>query len=191
MFFKKYILTTLRLMLSKWWLSLIKIFALTSGILSFLLVWLFYVDHQYFFDDRRLFLKSCSLENALILGFILIVTSVIYFLVMKSQIQLRHKELFFRKFFGESQSGVIGILLIETTIFILIAFVFSLVLIDQVAPVFNVITAKSIDLQEGYKAISFFMIFCFLSVLGFVVGILPSFWYARNRAVDILKKLSQ
>ena len=190
MFFKKYILTTLRLMLSRWWLSLIKIFALTSGILSFLLVWLFYVDQHYFYNDSSQFLKSCSAENALILGFILLVTSIIYFLIMKSQIQLRHKELFLKKFFGESIPGIISILLIETSIFILIAFVLSLVFIDQVAPAFNVITAKSINLQQGFGVISFVMIFCFLSVLGFIVGILPSFWYARNRAVDILKKLT-
>ena len=190
MFFKKYILTTLRLMISRWWLSLIKIFALTSGILSFLLVWLFYIDQHYFFEKNTQFLKSCSVENAFILGFILLVTSIIYFLIMKSQIQLRHKELFFRKFFGESQTGITGILLIETSIFILIAFVLSLVFIDQVAPVFNVITEKSINLQQGYGVINFIMIFCFLSVLGFIVGILPSLWYARNNAVDILKKLT-
>jgi len=176
-------------MLSKWWMSLIKIFSLTSGILSFLLVWLFYIDHQYFFGDQSFILKTCTTENTFILGFILLVTSVIYFLVMKSQIQIRHKELFFRKFYGEKQRGIIGLLLIETSIFIFIAFVLSLVLIDQVAPIFNLITEKSINLQRNEGALSAFLIFCFLSVLGFVVGILPSFWYARNSAVEILKKL--
>ena len=178
-------------MWAKWWLSLVKIFSLTSGIISFLLVWLFYVDHQYFFNIQGQFIKGYSYENALILGFILLVTIIIYFLVMKSQIQLRHKELFFRKFYGESSIGVIGILLIETSIFILIAFVISLVLIDQVAPVFNIITEKSINLQQKVAVIDVIMIFCFLSTIGFIVGILPSIWYARNRAVDILKKLHQ
>lgn len=191
MFLEKYILTTIRLMWAKWWLSLVKIFSLTSGIISFLLVWLFYADHNYSFNSQRQFIKECSYENALILGFILLVTTIIYFLVMKSQIQLRHKELFFRKFYGESSFGVIGILLIETSIFIVIAFIISLVLIDQVAPVFNIITHKSINLQQKVAVIDVIMIFCFLSTIGFIVGILPSIWYAKNRAVDILKKLHQ
>lgn len=189
MLFKKYILTTLRLMLSKWWVSLIKVFSLTSGILSFLLVWLFYIDHHLFLGGYNDFWRACSIETAVILSIILIVTSVIYFLVMKSQMQLRHKELFFRKFYGEAKKGVIGILLIETSIFILISFLLSLVLIDQVAPVFNLITEKNVDLRQQIDFANFVSIFIFLSLLGFVIGILPSIWYARKRAVDILKKL--
>lgn len=176
-------------MLSKWWVSLIKVFSLTTGIMSFLLVWLFYIDHNFLLNESKSFYETCSSENILILGFILLLTSIIYFLIMRSQVQLRHKELFFRKFYGESQQGIIIILLIETSVFILIAFVFSLVLIDQVAPVFNLITEKSINLQENNSLFNLVLIFIFLSVLGFMVGILPSLWYAKNRAVDILKKL--
>ena len=190
MVFKKYILTTLRLMIAKWWLSLMKIFSLTTGITSFLLVWIFYLDQQYFFGEHSQILKSCSLQNTLLLTFILIVTMVIYFFVMKSQISFRHKELFFRKLYGESHSGVIAMLMLETSIFMLMAFVLSLVLIDQIAPFFNLITEKDISLRQFGGIFNLFMIMCFLSVLGFVIGILPSIWYARYRAVDILKKLS-
>lgn len=191
MLFKKYILTTLRLMLSKWWVSLIKLFSLTSGILSFLLVWLFYIDHQLFLEGQESFWKSCSADNVGILGLILLITSVIYFMIMKSQIQLRYTELFFKKYYGETQWGIIGILLIETSIFILFSFLLSLVLIDQIAPVFNLITAKNIDLQQQIQVINLLMIFCFLSLLGFVVGILPSLWYAKKSAVHILRKLRE
>jgi hypothetical protein len=176
-------------MIAKWWLSLIKIFSLTSGITSFLLVWLFYFDHQYFFGDKNQILESCTLENVLLLGFILLVTAVIYFLVMKSQISARHKELFFRKLYGETHTGIIIILMIETSFFILIAFVLSLIFIDQIAPLFNLITEKNVNLRGLKSIIDIVMIVCFLLILGFMVGILPSFWYARNRAVDILKKL--
>jgi hypothetical protein len=189
MLFKFYILTTLRLMLAKWWLSLIKIFSLTIGILSFLLVWFFYIDHQYFFGEETSFLRSCSAENAIIFGFIIIGTALIYFLIVKSQIQLRNKELFFRKYYGEGRTGIITILLIETCIFMIIAFVLSLVLIDQIAPFLNIVTDKSVDLQQGTGVFNAIMICCFLGILGFVVGVLPSLWYARNKAVDILKKL--
>lgn len=189
MVLKNYILTTLRLMLAKWWLSLIKIFSLTSGITAFLLVWLFYFDQQYFFGRENQILESCTVENVLLLGFILFVTTLIYFLVMKSQISFRHKELFFRKFYGESYKGLITILMIETSIFILIAFILSLVLVDQITPLFNTITGKNIDFGSLVSFFDFIMITCFLLLMGIVVGIIPSFWYSRNRAVDILKKL--
>lgn len=189
MIFKYYILTTVRLMLAKWWLSLIKIFSLTLGIISFLLVWLFYIDHQNLISEKRQILESCTLENALLLGFILLVTVAIYFLVMKSQISVRYKELFFRKLYGETHTGIIIILMIETSFFILISFVLSLVFIDQIAPLFNLITEKNVSLRGLRSIIDIVMIACFLSVFGFMVGILPSFWYAKNRAVDILKKL--
>ena len=189
MVFKNYILTTLRLMSASWWLSLIKVFSLTSGITSFLLVWFFFMDFQCFFSDKNQLIQSCTLENVLLLAFILLGTSIIYFLVMKSQISFRQKELFFRKFYGETQGGIILILMIETFVFIVISFLLSLVIIDQIVPFFNKITNKNICLREMGDGIDFIMITCFLSTLGFVVGIVPSLWYARNRAVDILKKL--
>ncbi len=189
MIFRNYILTTWRLMIAKWWLSLIKIFSLTTGILSFLLVWLFYLDHRNFMSDRTNIFQSCTIENVLLLGFILLVTSLIYFLIMKSQISFRNKELFFRKFYGETSKGIASMLMIETSIFILLSFMFSLILIDQVAPLLNLITEKNIDLQHVDGPLSLLMILCFLIILGFIVGILPSTWYARYRAVDILKKL--
>ena len=188
MVIRNYILTTLRLMINRWWLSLIKIFSLTTGIVSFLLVWLFYVDSQFLTSEKEL-TRTCTLDNAAILSFILIVTTLIYFLVMRSQITFRQKELFFRKFYGETNKGIFIILMIETSIFILISFVLSLVLIDQIAPLFNLITSKNINLQQASNPVAYLMILCFLILLGFVIGILPSVWYTRNRAVDILKKL--
>ena len=191
MVFKHYILTTLRLMLTKWWLSLIKIFSLISGITSFLLVWFFYFDQQYFFNEKRQLFEACTTGNIFLLGFILLVTTMIYFFIMKSQMLFRHKELFFRKLYGETYKGIIVILMIETAVFIIIAFILSLVLIDQLAPIFNIITEKNISLRKKGDIFDFMMILCFLSILGFVVGILPSYWYARNDAVEILKKLPQ
>lgn len=176
-------------MVAKWWLSLIKIFSLTTGILSFLLVWFFYLDHDFFVGGKERLLASCSTENAFLLGFILFCTSMIYFLVMKSQVAFRHKELFFRKLYGETNKGIIGILMIETTIYVIIAFILSLILVDQVAPWFNIITEKNVNLQDSDSPLSFIIILIFLVILGFAVGILPSIWYAKNKAIDILKKL--
>ncbi len=189
MIIKNYILTTVRLIIAKWWLSLIKLFSLTSGITSFLLVWLFYFDHQFFFGNGNQAIKSNGLENVLLLAFIFFVTILIYFLVMKSQISFRHKELFIRKFYGESSNGIVAILIIETSIFILIAFMLSLILIDQIAPFFNAYTRKNVTFKSLERIFDMIMITCFLLLMGIIGVILPSIWYARIRAIDILKKL--
>ena len=189
MFFKIYILSTLRLMVSKWWLSLIKIFSLTTGILSFLLIWLFYIDYHYFFDEQSAFFKSCSMENAVILGFIVSGTAIIYFLIMKSQRHLRNKELFLKKYYGETRKGVIIMLMIETSIFIIISFLLSLALIDQVTPMLNHITEKDVSLHQADLLLSFLIMIIFLGALGLIVGIFPSLWYSKSRAIDFLKEL--
>ena len=190
MVYKHYILTTVRLMMGKWWFGLIKVFSLTSGILSFLLIWFFYLEQGECLDQEKKLMQSCSLENIMILGFILLLTSIIYFLVMKSQITTRQKELFWRKYYGESSNGIAFMLMLETAIFILIAFVLSLVLVDLITPFFNFITSKNISLRHQGSLFNLTLIVLFLSLLGVTIGILPSIWYGRTRASDILKNLS-
>jgi hypothetical protein len=124
-----------------------------------------------------------------ILGFIILGTAFIYFLILKSQIELRNRELFLRKYYGAGRVSVVIMLLIETGIFIVISFLLSLVLIDQIAPFLNIVTEKRVDLQRGTDMFDVLMILVFLGILGFTIGILPSIWYARSKAVDILRKL--
>ncbi len=175
--------------MGNWWLSIIKIFSLTTGIISFMLIWLFYSDRTNLVGERPGFVQSCTWEMILIIVFILLLTSVIYFLVMKSQISIRQKELFWRRYYGETSNGIIGMVMLETAIFIIISFLLSLVLVDQVAPLFNMITAKNISLRHPGSVFNIAMITLFLFVVGFACGILPAIWYARNRAIDILKIL--
>jgi len=170
-------------MRSNWWLSLIKLFSLTTGILSFLIIWLFYIDQEY------MVFKSCSVENAVIMGCIVLGTAIIYFMIMKSQWQLRNKELFLRKYYGETQNGVIFMLMVETSIFIIISFFLSLVLLDQLTPLLNHITDKNVSLRQIDQLLSFIIIIVFLGVLAVIVGLFPSLWYAKSKAVDILKGL--
>lgn len=191
MLYKKYILTTYRLLMEKWWLSLVKLISLTMGILSFLLVWLFYIDHQNIIGDRIAFLNSCNTENILILGSIMIITMAIYFLIMKSQMTFRYKEFFIRKLYGESWFGIISILLAETAIFILGSFTLSLVLIDQVAPFFNFITEKEINTRQIGAETGFPVLLVFFLLLGFIIGLFPSIICAGKNAVDLLKKLPE
>ncbi len=191
MVYQKYILTTYRLLVNKWWLSLIKLCSLTMGMISFLLVWLFYMDHQIIIGDKISFIDSCTTENGLILGAIILITVFIYFLIMKSQITFRYKEFFLRKLYGESIYGIFYILLIETTIFILCAFVFSLVLVDQIAPFFNLITEKSINTRQMNSDNGMLVLLSLFVLIGFVIGLFPAINCAGKRAVDLLKKLPE
>jgi hypothetical protein len=191
MLYKKYILTTYRLLMEKWWLSLIKLISLTMGILSFLLVWLFYIDHQNAVGDRLSFLNSCNTENILILATIIIITITIYFLIMKSQMTFRYREFFIRKLYGESWLGIISILLAETAIFIVGSFTLSLVLIDQVAPFFNLITDREINTRQIGSETGFLVLLGFFLMLGFIIGIFPAIICAGKNAVDLMKKLPE
>jgi hypothetical protein len=177
--------------MGKWWLSLIKVCSLTMGIISFLLVWLFYIDHQLLKDSRLGFIESCSTGNMLILAAIFLTTIVIYFLIMKSQMTFRYKEFFVRRYYGESGWGIVLILLFETIVFIAFSFVLSLVLIDQVAPLFNLLTDKNVNTRHMSADSGFLVVLCFLVLLGFAVGIFPAIFCAGKRAVDLLKKLPE
>jgi hypothetical protein len=177
--------------MEKWWLGLVKLISLTMGILAFLLVWLFYIDHQNAVGDRISFLNSCNTENILILSSIMIITMVIYFLIMKSQMTFRYKEFFIRKLYGEDWFGIIYILLAETAIFILGSFTLSLVLIDQVAPFFNFITEKEINTRQIGAETGFLVLLVFFLLSGFIIGLFPAFICAGKNAVDLLKKLPE
>ncbi len=190
MAFRKYILTTLRLLLNKWWLSLIKLCSLTMGMISFLLVWLFYIDHQKMEINGISVFKSCTFENVLILGSIILVTIIVYFLIMNSQMTFRYKEFFIRKLYGETGKGIFYLLFIEISIFILISFVLSLVLIDQIAPLFNSFTEKNINTRTLGSENGFFFLLSFFMLIGLIIGVLPAMKCAGKRAVDLMKKLT-
>ena len=160
------------------------------GMLSFLLVWLFYIDHRKVQNKNLSVLDSCTSENLLILGSIILVTITVYFLIMNSQMTFRYKEFFVRKLYGESGMGIFYILFLEITIFILVSFIISLVLIDQVAPLFNLITDRNVNARALGPENGFLLLLSFFMIIGIIIGVLPARRCSRTRAVDILKKLT-
>lgn len=191
MIIQRYILTTYRLLVGKWWLSLIKLCSLTMGMLSFLLVWLFYVDHQQIQNRKSTLLNSCTTENLLILGSIIIITVTVYLLIQKSQMTFRFKEFFIRKLYGESGIGISYILLFETMVYILSSFLISLVLVDQVAPIFNVLTEKNVNTRHLGSENMIMMLLTIFIIIGMLLGLLPAISCSKKRAVDLLKKLPE
>jgi hypothetical protein len=160
------------------------------GMLSFLLVWLFYIDHKNVQNKSISILNSCTSENLIILGSIILVTITVYFLIMNSQMTLRYKEFFIRKLYGESGIGIFYILFLEITIFIVVSFIFSLVLIDQVAPLFNLLTDRNVNTRALGSENGFILLLSFFMIIGIILGVLPAMKCSRIRAVDILKKLT-
>jgi ABC-type antimicrobial peptide transport system permease subunit len=191
MIYQKYILTTYRLLTGKWWLSLIKLTSLTIGVISFLLVWLFYIDQQWMAGTGVGMGQTYSTENLLILASIMIITITVYLLIMKSQLSLRYKELFIRKLYGEHKSGVIYIVLIETIIFVFISFVVALVMIDQLAPVFNSFTGRQITVRQFDSLYGFWLLVGFFLFLAIITGLFPALRCAKKRAVDLLRMLPE
>lgn len=189
MIFRRFILTTLRLVMEKWWLGLIKLFSLTTGIISFLLIWLFYVDHQTSSSGEP-FIRNCSLENILLFASVLIITTVLYFMILKSQMTFRHKEFFIRRLYGETSVGIAGILVFETFAYVVTALVLSLVLIDQIAPIFNIITQRSIDILAIKSYSGSVAIVAFLIILIITTTFIPAFICSQKTAVEFLRKIS-
>jgi len=191
MFFQRYILTTYRLLVEKWWLSLIKLCSLTMGMIAFSLVWLFYIDHATIQKGRTFLLNLCTLENLLILGSIVIITITIYLLILRSQMTVRYKEFFIRKLYGESTKGITHIIMIETVVFVLTAFVLSLVMVDQVAPLFNLITGRDINTQQIGSEHLIWAFVLFFILIGLLVWLFTAITCSRRQALDLLKKLPE
>ena len=191
MFLQRYILTTYRLLMERWWLSLIKLCSLTMGMISFALVWLFYIDHNQTQNGKVFIVNLCNSENLLILGAIILITIARYLLILKSQMTIRYKEFFLRKLYGESTGGISYIIMIETVVFVLIAFVLSLVLVDQAAPLFNLITEKNVDTRQigSENMILAFLIFFIL--IGVLVWLFSAINCSKRNALDLLNRLPE
>jgi len=104
---------------------------------------------------------------------------------------VRYKEFFVRRYYGEPGWGIVFILLFETVIYVVFSFVLSLVLVDQVAPMFNLLTDKNINTRQLSTDSGFLGVLCFLLLLSFAVGIFPAILCKGKRAVDLLKKLPE
>ena len=187
-FFDKYILTTYRFMISKWWLSIIKIISLVTGMLSFLLVWFFYIDHQYSLLQPSLWLNLSS-DAMLILSGIVLVNIALYGFMVRSQLQGRYKAFFIRRYYGETWLGIMKIIMIETTIYVLISVVICLVLLDLVTPAFNDFTGKSINFRSTFNMVNVILILSTLMAVEVVVGGISAFVNRHITAADLLHKI--
>ena len=178
-------------MAKNWGVSALKLFSLTTGILSLLLLWLFYFDYGQKAERSGHLLAYTSFESMSLLVAILLVTVFAYLYIICNQITARTKEFFIRKLYGANTIEIVGIVMAEAFLFLLVAFALSLSLIDQLTPLFNRITGRQVSISNNYNDIGAVTGAFLFIVPAFLIMLLPALRCAKLRAVEFLKKLSR
>jgi len=189
MIFKMCIWTSIRFMAKNWGISALKLFSLTTGMLSLLLIQLFYFDYSHADNNLSHIWTSGNYESIGLLLVILFITVYVYLLLISNQIAARAREFFIRKLYGATVLEIIGVLMVEAFLFLLVSFLLSLSLIDQLSPLFNRFTGRQVNISNNQNDIGLVAgAFLFL-VPAFLMMLLPAMKCARWRAVEFLKKL--
>ncbi len=170
-------------------LSAMKLFSLTTGTLAFMLVWLFYIDYDINGKEPCPFLLPCSPEGLVLLFAVLFIMVGVYLLLICNQIAMRTKEFFFRKYYGAATSEIVTLILTEAVLFLTVAFLLSLILIDQLAPFFNTLTARQVSVTGGSDKISLIVGAFIFMIPGFIIMLLPAVRCARYTAAELLRKM--
>jgi cell division protein FtsX len=189
MIFKLCIWISVRFMAKNWGISALKLFSLTTGMLSLLLIQLFYFDNNQIEDNLYRAWTQGNFESIALLLVILSITVLVYLLLISNQITSRAREFFIRKLYGASAFEIIAVLLVEAFLFLLVSFLLSLTLIDQLSPMFNRFTGRSVSISNNQNDIGLVTgVFLFI-VPAFLMMLLPAMRCAGWRAVEFLKKL--
>jgi len=177
-------------MARNWGISALKLFSLTTGMLSLLLIQLFYFDYSHADSNLSQVWISGNYENIAFLLVIMSLTVLVYLLLISNQIAARDREFFIRKLYGARSIEIVAVLMVETFLFLLVSFLLSLSLIDQLSPLFNKFTGRQVNISDNQNDIGLVTgVFLFI-VPAFLVMLLPAVRCAKWRAVDFLKKLN-
>lgn len=191
MFFKKCIWTSARFIMKNWGISALKLFSLTTGMVSLLLIRLFYADNSATGNSLPTVLTDDNYESIALLLVILVIMVGVYWLLIRQQIAARTREFFIRKLYGAGPLEIAGVLMLEAFLFLLAAFLLSLSLIDQLSPLFNRFTGHQVNFSANESDISIVTWSFLLIVPAFLIMLLPSLRCAGWRAVEFLKKLGR
>jgi hypothetical protein len=176
-------------MAKNWGISALKLFSLTTGMLSLLLIQLFYFDYNQIESNLYRVWRQGNFESIALLLVILSITVFVYLLLISNQIAARSREFFIRKLYGASGFEIIAVLLVEAFLFLLVSFLLSLALIDQLSPLFNRFTGRHISISNNQNDIGLVTGAFLFIVPAFLMMLLPAMRCAGWRAVEFLKKL--
>ncbi|MEX8548716.1 MAG: ABC transporter permease [Mucilaginibacter sp.] len=119
--------------------------------------------------------------------FILLMAVINFINMCVSQSASRMKEMGIRKVLGGMKKQLVWQFLIESTLLVLLATVFALLIYTIARPIFNDVLAKEILGLFAFPAY-FFLIPLFLALfIGLMAGVYPAFVLASLKSVDSLK----
>ncbi|WP_435357069.1 ABC transporter permease [Emticicia sp. SJ17W-69] len=123
-------------------------------------------------------------------GLILIIAMINYMNLATARAGMRIREVGVRKAIGSTQGDLIGLFIVESLTFSIIASVIAVFLINTLLPFFNQFADKSLELNR-FGIISSIAIFAMFSLfIGFISGSYPAFFLARFRTILALKGLT-
>ncbi|MDZ7606080.1 MAG: FtsX-like permease family protein [Cyclobacteriaceae bacterium] len=177
-------------MAKNWGISALKLFSLTTGMLSLLLIQLFYFDYSESENNLYHVWTHGNFESIALLMVILSITVFVYLVLISNQIASRAREFFIRKLYGAGSFEIVAVLLVEAFLFLLVSFILSLALIDQLSPLFNRFTGRQVNISNNQNDIGLVTGAFLFIVPAFLMMLLPAMRCAGWRAVEFLKKLS-
>lgn len=123
-------------------------------------------------------------------GLILIIAIINYMNLATARAEMRIREVGVRKAVGSTQGNLMGLFIVESLIFSIIASIISVFLVAGLLPYFNQFAGKSLELNR-FGIISSLGIFALFSLfVGFLSGTYPAFFLARFRTILALKGLT-
>ena len=99
----------------------------------------------------------------------------------------RFKEIGIRKLIGGTKSTILFQFLIESTLLLLIAFGFSLILLKLFSPFFSNLLNKAIDFGAIYSPNNFLMIIAIIISVGSIVGFFPALAMIIAKPISMIK----
>jgi len=118
--------------------------------------------------------------------FVLVLACINFMNLSTARSETRAKEVGIRKTIGSVRYQLINQFLSESLLYVFLAFLFSLLLVQMALPLFNEVAGKEMHLQ--WRQPLFWVVcvaFCVLT--GFVAGIYPAFYLSSFRPIKVLK----
>ncbi|MBL7697944.1 MAG: ABC transporter permease [Chitinophagaceae bacterium] len=130
--------------------------------------------------------KSYSIVFLVIAGFILMMAAINFINITIAGSIKRSKEVGVRKIAGGSRLQIIGQFLIEASLLCLTSFVFSLLAVYILLPVFNQLTGKQLFTGALFSSSALAWFALLLVVLVAVTGLYPAFILSKFRPAEVL-----
>jgi putative ABC transport system permease protein len=119
--------------------------------------------------------------------FILLIACINFMNLSTAKATKRANEVGLRKTLGAYRTSLIGQFLGEAMVIVVIAIIFSLVIVQLALPAFNQITGKSIVLANTNLLFIFSALAAITLVTGFVAGSYPAFYLSSFQPATVLK----